>query len=430
MRVYATLFALITLTTCNNLGDAELSERVTFMKVFNGIQGIEAAAAELTPEGYIIVGNMTIARDSVVTVVFKTDKRGNRTGNMHYYQGGSGNAIKALPNGNGYLIVGEKIKTDPNATPTDNIDIVSAHMLHISNDLDSIKTIYLSDGTANVVKTDYRAVSLTVTPAGKVVVLGTYQTSLTAPERPYLQRYNADLSTIEWYEEFASINRSYRNAKSIHFINGNFIWASAVAQEQQNFDFSYVSVPFVQEGSVFVNYSLLGETTSQSLRPNDIQPAKSVAFGYGITGTRASTNGSGANAFFARTDVSGNIIPATVKFFDAILSEQTGAIGETNSEIQDYGTAITGTSDGAFVLAGHYITNPQKGNGANDLVLIKLDINGNMRWMKTLGGTGSETVSTIRETDDQGLLICGTNVVGSVPSIFLIKTDKNGELKN
>jgi hypothetical protein len=430
MRVHATILSVIVLAACSNIEDAELSERTTFMKVFNGIQGIEAAAAELTPDGFIVVGNMTIARDSVVTVVFKTDKRGNRIGNMRYYQGGSGNAIKALPNGNGYLVVGEKIKTDPNATPTDNIDIVSARMLHISTDLDSIKTIYLRDVTGNVVKTDFRAVSLTVTPAGKVVILGTYQTSLADPERPYLQQYSADLLTVEWYEEFSSINRSYRNAKSIHFINGNYIWASAVAQEQQNFDFSYVSVPFVQEGSVFINYSLLGETTSQSFRPNDIQPAKSVTFGYGIVGTRATTNGSGANAFFARTDVSGNILPGSVKFFDAILSEQAGAVAETTSEIQDYGTAITGTSDGAFVLAGHYISNPQKGNGANDIFLIKVDLNGNMRWMKTLGGTGSETISTICETEDQGLLLCGTNVVGNVPSIFLIKTDKNGELKN
>lgn len=430
MRAYIAILSVIILTTCTNFEDAQPSERATFMKVFNGIQGIEAAAAELTQDGFIVVGNMTISRDSVVTVVFKTDKLGNRIGAMRYFQGGSGHAIKALPGGNGYLIVGEKIKTDPNATPTDNIDIISARMLHISNDLDSIKTIYLSDVTANAVKADYRAVSLTVTPTGKVVILGTYQISLTEPERPYLQQYSADLLTVEWYEEFASINRSYRNAKSIHFINGNYIWASAVAQEQQNFDFSYVSVPYVQEQSVFINYDLLGEITSQSLRPNDIQPAKDVSFGYGIAGTRASTNGSGANLFFARTNVSGKINAGSVKYFDGILSEIAGAIGETDSEIQDYGTAITGTSDGKFVVAGHFTTNPQKGNGANDIVFIKVDINGNMLWMKTLGGTGSETVSTIRETDDQGLLICGTNIVGSVPSIFLIKTDRNGELKN
>lgn len=430
MKVYAAIFSVLVLSTCTNIEDAEIAERTTFIKVFNGLRGIEAAAAEPTPDGYIVLGNMIIARDSVVTVVFKTDKQGNLTTPLRYYQGGSGNAIKALPNNNGYLVVGEKIKTDPNATPTDNIDIISARMLHINNDLDSLKTIYLSDNTSNAVKTDYRGVTLTVTPNDKVIVLGTYQTSLTEPERPYLMQYSADLQTVEWDEQFASINRSYRNARSVHYTNGNIIWASSVAQEQQNFDFSYLSVPSVQEGSVFTNYSLLGETTSQSLRANDIQPAKPVLFGYGIAGTRANTNGSSANIFFARTDVYGNIQPTSVKYFDVILSKSGSDVTETNSEIQDYGTAITGTSDGAFVLAGHFTTNPTAGNGLNDIVLIKVDINGNLRWMKTIGGTGSETVSTICETHDMGLLICGTNVVGDVPSVFIIKTDKNGELMN
>jgi len=39
-------------------------------------------------------------------------------------------------------------------------------------------------------------------------------------------------------------------------------------------------------------------------------------------------------------------------------------------------------------------------------------------------------VSTIRETEDRGLLLCGTASLGEVPSIFLIKTDKIGELKD
>lgn len=415
------------IAACTNMENAELSERATFIKLYSGISGIEAAAAELTDDGYIVLGNMTITRDSVLTVVFKTDKRGNRTTPIRYYQGGSGNAIKALPNNQGYIIVGERIKTDPGASQTDNIDIFSARMLHISNDLDSIKTLYRSDETTSTIKVDYKGISITVTPGNKVVILGTYQESLSTPERPYLQQFNASFTTEESYLEYSSLQRSYRNSKSLHYVNESFVWASAIALEQQNFDFSYATIPYVQDGSTFTDNSSLGITaaTTQSLRPNDIQPSK-FGVGFGVVGTRSNPNGTDANIIFFRTTLQGKILESTVNYFDAI----NGVTDATTSSIQDYGTAITGTSDGGFVLAGHFTTNPQKGNGLNDILLVKVDLQGNLFWMQTIGGTGSETVSTIRETEDGGLLICGTNTLSNVPSIFLIKTDRNGELKD
>ncbi|MBX2898648.1 MAG: hypothetical protein KF775_03305 [Cyclobacteriaceae bacterium] len=411
---------------CTNMENAELTERATFIKLYSGIRGIEAAAAELTDSGYIVLGNMTISRDSVITVVFKTDKRGNRTTPIRYFQGGAGYSIKTLPNNLGYIIVGERIKTDPGAAQTDNIDIVSARMFHISTNLDSLKTLYLKDVTTHTIKTDYSASSVTVTTDGRVVILGTYQESLTSPIRPYVQQYNAALTTEESLVQYNSLQRSYRNSKSIHRIGDNFIWASAITLEQQNFDFSYLSVSNVQDGSVFTNFSTFGESTptAQSLRPNDIQPAFSV--GFGVVGTRANPNGTGANLFFLKVNNKGEIIPESITYFDAL----TGNTQATTSEIQDYGTAITATSDDGFVLAGHFTTTPQKGNGSNDILLIKIGNQGTFQWMKTLGGSGSETVCTIRETEDGGLLICGTNTLGNVPSIFLIKTDRNGELKD
>ncbi|MBX2967034.1 MAG: hypothetical protein KF845_12890 [Cyclobacteriaceae bacterium] len=427
MKSRLPLFFLLLISACTSMENAELTTRATFIKTYSGIRGIEAAAAELTPDGFIVLGNMTITRDSVLTVVFKTDKRGNRTTPIQYFPGGSGNAIKALPDNQGYLVVGERIKVNPQDPETSNIDIYEARMLHVNNNLDVVNNFYRADVSGQAIITDYKAVTLTITPDEKIVVLGSYQGALNTPERPYIEIFDANL-TSETFTEYAALERSYKNAKSIHHLNENLIWASAIALEQQNFDFSYASVPVVKEGSVFTRYTSIGENTplSQSLRVDDIQPFKFQGLGFGVVGTRSNPNGTNANIIFFRTDSQGNIRETTVNYFDAISGETT----ETTSSIQDYGTAITGTSDGGFVIAGHYVTNTQQGNGLNDIVLIKVDLNGNLIWMKTFGGTGSETVSTIRETDDYGLLVCGTNVIGGVPSIFLIKTDANGELKN
>jgi hypothetical protein len=76
------------------------------------------------------------------------------------------------------------------------------------------------------------------------------------------------------------------------------------------------------------------------------------------------------------------------------------------------------------------LTTPNRGNGGKDILLIKVTSQGEILWNKIIGGAGDETVSTIRETDDGGLLICGSNNVSGLSSIFMIKTDAKGELKD
>ncbi|MBK7650984.1 MAG: hypothetical protein IPJ20_09880 [Flammeovirgaceae bacterium] len=82
---------------------------------------------------------------------------------------------------------------------------------------------------------------------------------------------NASLDSA-WVKFYPLLSNTYANAKSIHYSNGNIIWASAIADVQGDFTTSYVTVPFVKEQSVPVNFSTLGETTSQKFLPKDIQP--------------------------------------------------------------------------------------------------------------------------------------------------------------
>ncbi|MEQ9414045.1 MAG: hypothetical protein RIF39_09450, partial [Cyclobacteriaceae bacterium] len=79
---------------------------------------------------------------------------------------------------------------------------------------------------------------------------------------------------------------------------------------------------------------------------------------------------------------------------------------------------------------GSLTSTPAVGNGAKDIVLIKVDAFGNLVWNKLMGGSGDEDVNSIRETNDGGLLISGTNTVNGLGTIFLIKTNGDGEIKN
>ena len=67
-----------------------------------------------------------------------------------------------------------------------------------------------------------------------------------------------------------------------------------------------------------------------------------------------------------------------------------------------------------------------------DILLIKMDLNGNVIWEKTYGGEGAEIGEYALETDDKGFLITGeTSSYGpAIPfftNIYLVRTDANGD---
>jgi hypothetical protein len=432
----------ISFWTCQNFEDATPSSRQTFIKLFEGPYNWESTAMEIVDDGYVIVGNMYLpqqgsAFDSTVTLVFKTDKNGNRVSEYNFYTGGTGKAIKRLANG-GYIVVGDSIKRDLNPDDVANAVISSARFLFINENFDRSITVYLADESSSTIKTDFYGGTVTTRQDnGDIIILCTYVegigTQANVPEKPFIIALNSNL-TVKWTQQYDLIDRNYRNTKSIHTNNNKIFWGSAITREFGESKFSYVTIPVVEDNSVFVNYSTLGEGNDQLFTTRDIQPARNKAFGFGVVGTYSEPNaadGSKSNMFFVRTDANGSIIEGSARYFDAILSANNTPLSDsTLSEIRDEGEAITSTKDGGFVLAGSMLTTPVKGNGQKDIFLVKVDAFGNMVWNKTIGGAGNEVVSSIKETSDGGLLICGTNTLGNASIIFLIKTDKNGELKN
>jgi hypothetical protein len=426
MRTLIIISFFIGLFACNNLLDADLSTRQSFIKSYGAAGDIEAVALALAPDGYILLGNMPdpdlvkVTRDSIITVVMKTDFQGKLI-TRSFIRNGRGNDILVIPEGSNYsvIVVGE---TNPEIS-----GMTHSRMIKLDANLQKQLDLVRSDPN-NVIR--FRAISANHTTDNKLVILGTYRNA-TGLDKPYLETRNLDLS-VEWFQDFPldASDKAYRNAHAVHYRNGSIIWASAISRQQVNSEVAWLSIPVAANNSTFDNAAVLGENANLSIRPADIQPAFLPEFGFGVVGTRANQNGTESNIFFVRTDRLGNIIPNTLKYYDAITITAQGAMTDDalNDDIQDFGAAITATQDGGFVLAGHFESIPGKGNGLQDIFLIKIDMFGNVLWSNTIGGTGGETVIAIRETEDQGLMIFGTNTVQGVSSIFLIKTDKNGEL--
>ena len=105
-------------------------------------------------------------------------------------------------------------------------------------------------------------------------------------------------------------------------------------------------------------------------------------------------------------------------------------------------TSIVATKDGKFVIAGnsysmssHDKTEDRK--GGNDYWILKIDINGNKIWDKTLGGEGEDYSGTMICTLDNGIIILGTSDSNNFydktelkkgkQDFWIVKIDSNGQ---
>src|SRR5690242_6643716 len=151
MRIFSTISIIVislTLWTCHNIEDAPPASRNTYLKIYDGLYSTTATDLEVVPDGFVILGNMNVTVDSIVTVVFKTDNQGNRISDFKYFNGGTGKSIKHISSPiDGYIIIGSSIKSDPSSPLVANIDVASAQILVLDENLQQFANTYLTDTT-------------------------------------------------------------------------------------------------------------------------------------------------------------------------------------------------------------------------------------------------------------------------------------------
>ncbi|MBD3169803.1 MAG: hypothetical protein GF307_10000, partial [candidate division Zixibacteria bacterium] len=92
----------------------------------------------------------------------------------------------------------------------------------------------------------------------------------------------------------------------------------------------------------------------------------------------------------------------------------------------DIGRRIRCTSDGGFIVVGDTYS---FGAGERDLLLYKMDANGDSVWSKVYGGAFNEIGLWVEETSDGGYIVSGrTETWGQSPiNIWIMKTDGQGD---
>ncbi|HMJ67987.1 MAG TPA: hypothetical protein VK508_03795 [Cyclobacteriaceae bacterium] len=433
------LFLLfLTLFACNNLEDATIPERQTFIRFFGSARSYVSVAVEPDLDGgFIMVGNAAPLESDLATpdqqipaiVIVKTDAQGTKlwekiipNANVH--------SIKPLADG--YLLTGEGIELNPSSS--ESSEFVNTQFLllklsatgepQLSFSKDSSVTVTRGLDQVNL-KVDFKASASVVLPGGtEVATIGSYKVP-GSQERTVTMGFSlSNFSQPLWRKNLDLFNFDYINPNFLGFKSGNLVWASTATPQDIN-QSKYVSVIAVPPNYASPsNNSLFGKTDDTG--GHDVKDIETSATGFGIVGTYTSKAGN-KNVFFVKVDPAGNVMESTVKYFDGVDL----AIEKTNSgNSQDEGTAITFTKDGGFVLACAMGENPTTGHGGTDIVLIKIDAFGNFLWHKLMGGSGDEIASSIRELSDGTLVIAGTSTISNVSSMFIIRADGSGNLKD
>jgi hypothetical protein len=132
--------------------------------------------------------------------------------------------------------------------------------------------------------------------------------------------------------------------------------------------------------------------------------------GFALVGFTESYGASGRYFWLVKTDINGQ-------------HEWNNTYGGIDNELC---RSIVQTTDGGFALAGE---THSFGAGIYDMWLIKTDVNGQLEWNNTFGGTNWESAASVIQTADGGYVLAGhTFSYGAGDADFwLVKTNASGQ---
>jgi hypothetical protein len=418
---------LLLLSSCQNLEDAEPTERDTFIKFYSSSINLQTTVAKLdTDGGYIIAGNLITGVEDRTILIIKTDLHGTKIWETTLPEA---EVNDILPLENGYFIIGTRIKLSRVSSDISELRNTQALVLYMDKNGNIAENKFTVSDTLRVdgkkLHIDYEGNSLNLDPDGNLILLTSVEPPSTDTQENFkkteLIAIHPETLDIIWRQTYGQVNRRYDNCNSLLTTNsGNYIWSSTSTEEQLGITDNYISVQYAPANKILTNADLFGENDPDNHIAKDFK--KSV-LNFGVVGTYLPTNEANTNIFFFRVDQNGSVVDGSERYYDGILLSLNN---RSESETQDEGNAITGLSDGGFVLAGTMTTIE---NG-KDIILIKIDAYGNFIWSRQLGGPDDEEAKSITETVNGSLLITGTNTVKGQSSIMLIKTDSNGKIEN
>jgi hypothetical protein len=179
-------------------------------------------------------------------------------------------------------------------------------------------------------------------------------------------------------------------------------------------------------------YILTGGTIALGI-PDDFFLMKADTFGVPIWNRIYGTPARNEEAFSAQATNDGGYIVAGCSSDDndvcAFYMVKTDSLGMPiwdrlySVGHQDHANSVQQTTDGGFIVAGWATEIMENMN----VCLLKTDEDGDLVWMRTYGGTGTETAWSVKQTPDGGYITAGARYSANPGNFYLIRTDQLGD---
>jgi uncharacterized delta-60 repeat protein len=95
---------------------------------------------------------------------------------------------------------------------------------------------------------------------------------------------------------------------------------------------------------------------------------------------------------------------------------------------EDHARSIQQTNDGGYIVVGRTYS---FGAGMDDIWILKLTSSGETEWQKTYGGAGSDSASSIQQTNDGGYVVAGSTLSFGAEGedILILKLSSDGDIE-
>jgi len=413
---------ILFLASCLSEDGIELGKPSTFIKFYHdGYENIPVDIRELEDGGFIMLMNSTIKNSDADNpkekiVLAKIDQYGNEvwrqyhppaTPNPTETRRWKANSLTILDDG-GYLIAGEAIqglnssllimRANPDGSLAQN------KVVALTSVPEGISVV----GKAAVTRTDngnYLFLANATLPAADQMVFGELNKS--------------DLSVV-WDLSRGDDESANLIPELFYNVNGsgNLHWGGTVIQR-------------------------FGDDSDIRLTENPINsiPASDVTYGTPDASEVANDmclSGASVFAFAGSVDVSAQGNNKDIYFYKA--GEQDGVRftyqfveGGTPSfpnDKNEEANSIANTKDSGYIILATFETYTGViGRGNTDVLLMKINGFGDHQWSVPYGTINADNGKAVRQTSDGGyVVLASSDLAGSVSTVMLIKTDKNGNV--
>ncbi len=348
---------------------------ITWAKSYGGSYDDEAYSIQQTADGGYVIAGVTQQDSNYEILVIKIDAYGNLI--WQYTQAGLANSIINSGDG-GYIVAGQLFPV-----PIGDVGVLK---LNSSGNKEWDKNYGAYGGIANEVKS---------TSDGGYIIVGELLGDV------YILKTDAE-GNREWGKTFGGSERD-TGYSILQTSNGFVVAGETILTGQTNPEIWIFKID--NNGNNIIWQKYFGGTGYDACYSIKL----TADGGYIAVGEKSSSQGD-ADVWMAKLKDNGEI-------------EWEKTYGSNNNNERAY--SINQTTDGGFILAGEITSDA----GDTNILILKLNANGELIWQKIYGGSGNDSARSIQQTADAGYIVAGETTTSAGDTDFwVLKLDPNGNL--